>query len=76
MSLPALSQGFPLFGGLAGRRTGRQHAASFSLVTLIAHAFSGERSLKALGTYNFAGVIGKITIVPVSGASLLFLVLS
>jgi MFS family permease len=30
--------------------------------TLVAHAFSGPRSLKALGTYNFAGDIGKMTV--------------
>jgi MFS family permease len=40
---------------------------------LIAHAFSGTRSRAALGTYNFAGDIGKMT-VPAAG-SLLFLVL-
>lgn len=41
--------------------------------TLIAHAFSGARSRAALGTYNFAGDIGKMT-VPAAG-SLLFLIL-
>lgn len=41
--------------------------------TLIAHAFSGVRSRAALGTYNFAGDIGKMT-VPAAG-SLLFLIL-
>jgi MFS family permease len=40
---------------------------------LIAHAFSGTRSRAALGTYNFAGDIGKMT-VPAAG-SLLFLIL-
>jgi MFS family permease len=40
---------------------------------LIAHAFSGARSRAALGTYNFAGDIGKMT-VPAAG-SLLFLIL-
>ena len=30
--------------------------------TLVARAFSGARSLKALGTYNFAGDIGKMTV--------------
>jgi MFS family permease len=40
---------------------------------LIAHAFSGARSRGALGTYNFAGDIGKMT-VPAAG-SLLFLIL-
>jgi FSR family fosmidomycin resistance protein-like MFS transporter len=41
--------------------------------TLIAHAFAGPRSLRALGTYNFAGDIGKMT-VP-AAASLLFVLL-
>jgi FSR family fosmidomycin resistance protein-like MFS transporter len=41
--------------------------------TLISHAFSGARSRAALGTYNFAGDIGKMT-VPAAG-SLLFLIL-
>ena len=41
--------------------------------SLIAHAFSGKRSLKVLGTYNFAGDIGKMA-VPAAG-SLLFLML-
>jgi FSR family fosmidomycin resistance protein-like MFS transporter len=40
---------------------------------LISHAFSGARSRAALGTYNFAGDIGKMT-VPAAG-SLLFLIL-
>src|SRR5262249_11699733 len=41
--------------------------------SLLARAFAGSRSLKALGTYNFAGDIGKIT-VP-AAAALLFFVL-
>src|SRR5262245_25269869 len=41
--------------------------------TLMAHAFAGPRSMKALGTYNFAGDIGKMT-VP-AAASLLLLVM-
>ena len=41
---------------------------------LMARAFAGPRSLKALGTYNFAGDIGKMT-VP-AAASLLLLVMS
>lgn len=41
--------------------------------TLISHAFAGVRSRAALGTYNFAGDIGKMT-VPAAG-SLLFLIL-
>lgn len=41
--------------------------------SLIAHAFAGARSLKALGTYNFAGDIGKMTL-PAT-ASMLFVLL-
>jgi MFS family permease len=41
---------------------------------LMARAFAGARSMKALGTYNFAGDLGKMT-VPAS-ASLLLLVMS
>jgi FSR family fosmidomycin resistance protein-like MFS transporter len=37
---------------------------------LIAHAFAGPRSLKSLGTYNFAGDIGKMS-VPAAVALLL-----
>ena len=36
----------------------------------MARAFAGARSLKALGTYNFAGDIGKMT-VPAAAALLL-----
>src|SRR5580765_1619779 len=57
-----------LFIGGLGAST--QHPLASSL---IAHAFSGSRSLKALGTYNFAGDIGKMT-VP-AAAALLILVL-
>jgi MFS family permease len=58
-----------LFVGGLGAST--QHPLGSSL---IAHAFAGVRSRTALGTYNFAGDIGKMTL-PVA-ASLLFLVLS
>ena len=57
-----------LFVGGLGAST--QHPLGSSL---IAQAFSGARSRAALGTYNFAGDIGKMT-VP-AAASLLFLVL-
>jgi MFS family permease len=57
-----------LFVGGLGAST--QHPLASSL---IAHAFSGARSRKALGTYNFAGDIGKMTL-PAAG-SLLFVVL-
>ena len=57
-----------LFVGGLGAST--QHPLASSL---IAHAFAGTRSLKALGTYNFAGDIGKMTLP--AAASLLFVVL-
>jgi FSR family fosmidomycin resistance protein-like MFS transporter len=55
---------------VAGLGASTQHPLASSL---IAHAFAGARSLKALGTYNFAGDIGKMT-VP-AAAALLFVVL-
>src|SRR5262249_34298377 len=55
-----------LIGG-AGAST--QHPLASALV---ARAFSGPRSLKALGTYNFAGDIGKMT-VPAAASLLLAL---
>ena len=57
-----------LFVGGLGAST--QHPLASSL---IAHAFSGVRSRTALGTYNFAGDIGKMTLP--AAASLLFVVL-
>ena len=57
-----------LFIGGLGAST--QHPLASSL---IAHAFSGTRSLKALGAYNFAGDIGKMTLP--AAATLLILVL-
>ncbi len=71
--LAGLSQGFPLLVAallVGGLGASTQHPLASSL---IAYAFSGKRSLQALGTYNFAGDIGKM-LVPVT-ASLLFLVL-
>jgi FSR family fosmidomycin resistance protein-like MFS transporter len=64
------SAGFPmlviaLFVGGLGAST--QHPLASSLM---ARAFAGERSMKALGTYNFAGDIGKMT-VPAAVALLL-----
>ena len=58
-----------LFVGGLGAST--QHPLASSL---IARAFAGPRSMKALGTYNFAGDIGKMA-VP-AAASLLLLVMS
>jgi len=56
-----------LFIGGLGAST--QHPLASSL---IAHAFAGPRSLKALGTYNFAGDIGKMTL-PAAAALLLLI---
>ena len=55
---------------LGGLGSSTQHPLASSLV---AHAFAGPRSLKALGTYNFTGDLGKMT-VPLT-ASLLLMVL-
>src|SRR5206468_7014981 len=44
---------------LVGLGASTQHPLASSLV---AHAFSGARSLKALGTYNFAGDLGKMAV--------------
>jgi FSR family fosmidomycin resistance protein-like MFS transporter len=55
---------------VGGLGASTQHPLASSL---IAHAFAGTRSLKARGTYNFSGDVGKMTL-PVA-ASLLFVVL-
>jgi FSR family fosmidomycin resistance protein-like MFS transporter len=68
-----LSNGVPLLVlalFVAGLGASTQHPLASSL---IAHVFSGPRSLRALGTYNFSGDIGKMTL-PAT-ASLLFIVL-
>lgn len=68
--LAAFSDGFTLLllalllGGLGASA---QHPLG---AALMARAFAGPRSLKALGTYNFAGDIGKMT-VPAAAALLL-----
>ena len=56
-----------LIGGLG---SSTQHPLASALV---ARAFAGPRSMKALGTYNFAGDIGKMT-VP-AAASLMLVVM-
>ena len=56
-----------LFVGGLGAST--QHPLASSL---IARAFAGARSFKALGTYNFSGDIGKMTL-PAAAALLLVL---
>ena len=71
--LAGLSQGVTLlvaalFVGGLGAST--QHPIGSSLVT---HIFAGPRSLKAFGTYNFSGDIGKMTLP--AAASLLFVAL-
>jgi MFS family permease len=71
--LAGLSSGFPLLVAslfVAGLGASTQHPLGSSL---IAQAFAGSRSLKALGTYNFAGDIGKMTLPAV--ASLMLVVL-
>src|ERR1041385_8912262 len=51
---------------LVGLGASTQHPLASSLV---AHAFSGPRMMKALGTYNFSGDLGKMA-VPAAGALL------
>jgi MFS family permease len=71
--LAGFSSGFTVLVAalfVAGLGASTQHPLASAL---IAHAFAGARSLKALGTYNFAGDIGKMT-VP-AAASLLFVAL-
>jgi FSR family fosmidomycin resistance protein-like MFS transporter len=53
----------------AGLGSSTQHPIASSLV---AHAYSGARSMKAIGTYNFAGDIGKMTL-PAAASLLLVL---
>jgi len=70
--LAGLSSGFALlvlalFLGGVGAAT--QHPIGSALVT---RTFSGTRSLKAFGTYNFAGDVGKI-LVPAVATSLLLI---
>jgi MFS transporter, FSR family, fosmidomycin resistance protein len=60
--LAGLSAGFAtLLGALiiGGLGASAQHPIASSLV---ARAFAGPRSLKALGTYNFCGDLGKMTL--------------
>jgi MFS family permease len=51
----------------AGAGASVQHPLASALV---ARAYAGPRSLKALGTYNFAGDLGKMTL-PVAGSLLM-----
>jgi len=54
----------------AGLGSSTQHPLASSLM---AHAFAGARSMKAIGTYNFSGDLGKMSFPAI--ASLLLLVL-
>jgi MFS transporter, FSR family, fosmidomycin resistance protein len=60
--LAGLSSGFAMLLGalfIGGLGASTQHPVAAALV---ARAFAGPRSLTALGTYNFAGDIGKMTL--------------
>jgi MFS family permease len=60
--LAGASTGFAMLLGallIGGAGSSTQHGIASALV---ARAFAGPRSLKALGTYNFAGDIGKMTL--------------
>jgi len=60
--LAGASSGFAMLLGalfIGGLGASAQHPIASALV---ARAFAGPRSLKALGTYNFAGDIGKMTL--------------
>jgi MFS family permease len=54
----------------SGLGSSTQHPLASSLM---AHAFTGARSMKAIGTYNFAGDIGKMT-VPAAASLLLVMI--
>lgn len=57
-----LSTGFAMLLGalvIGGMGASAQHPIASALV---ARAFAGPRSLKALGTYNFSGDLGKMTV--------------
>ena len=60
--LAGLSTGFAMLLGallISGIGSSTQHPIASALV---ARAFAGPRSLKALGTYNFTGDLGKMTL--------------
>jgi MFS transporter, FSR family, fosmidomycin resistance protein len=72
--LAGVSAGFPMLVAallLGGFGASTQHPIGSALV---ARAFAGSRALTALGTYNFAGDIGKM-VVP-AAASMLLLVMA
>src|ERR1700688_4916182 len=69
--LAGLSSGFAMLLGalfIGGIGASTQHPIASALVV---RAFAGPRSLKALGTYNFAGDIGKMTMPAVLSLMLL-----
>src|SRR6516164_4213603 len=71
--LAVLSSGFALLVlalFLGGLGAATQHPIGSALVT---HAFSGARSLKAFGTYNFAGDVGKVLLPAIATSLLLIL---
>src|SRR5215475_1652729 len=70
--LAGLSSGFALLVLallLGGVGAATQHPIGSALVT---RAFSGARSLKAFGAYNFAGDVGKV-LLPATATSLLLI---
>ena len=70
-----MSAGFPLLVGalfLGGLGASAQHPIGSAL---IARAFEGPRAITAIGTYNFAGDLGKMTL-PALATLLLWLGLS
>ena len=72
-TLAGLSSGFALLVlalFLGGLGAATQHPIGSALVT---HAFSGARSLKAFGTYNFAGDVGKVLLPAIATSLLLIL---
>jgi FSR family fosmidomycin resistance protein-like MFS transporter len=67
------SAGFPLLLAalvIGGLGASTQHPLASAL---IARAFAGPRSMKALGTYNFAGDLGKMTVPAIAALLLLML---
>ena len=67
--LAGASAGFAMLLGalvVGGLGASTQHPLASALV---ARAFAGPRSLKALGTYNFAGDIGKMTVPAIAVAA-------
>ena len=64
ISSPGFSGGFTVIAHhrAGARRTWRSDATSARHLALVAGAFPGKAALKALGTYNFAGDIGKMTL--------------